>query len=589
MYSNKKRRAELVEFSTLLYDNFLHKIFMDRSLGIGDRNKILLYCFRHKGLSIHQTYIMSGPSKNNKRSISMVIQRLKNKKYITNATVDAKSYAAYIITEDGIEYCKQLIPSLFDSIFPNQDMVSDGYTFSLDEIIEYLASKCISISPSYWKHYLATRDINTYLLSSFLANKKYTYNTEVCLDANGSPVSLYALSLNGVANTTHPLRCDGLLTYPLTNCERNMNFFVELDTGSQRSQIIKEKIENYMEYYLNSRSFTPLSSILFSLNSQISETQEKIKVKKGSYGSKEYYYLHELGTITNILHLIYNKDTSNYTLRDTLNALQALDKDNIISSLQNLNQTVSYFSNEFPSKKANLTVSDLRKCYYNNKELTTEEKEAILATKYYDKYLTRRNLIHSAISKIADLDKYFLKGFSLYTVPNYDIDGTFPYLLPEMFQFKSKLKRMLSSLNLADMMDIPEYQPLYSVNGLDYGLRNSYTFTNTGLHVIIENITDDLGGKARISYLLNNYETAPAPLKSSKIICFLDNRSIDTVKEMYLKSKLGNKLASCCGSRCIKDTFEVMFASYDTIKTSGSLFTFSLNGDVIFKEKDQDN
>jgi hypothetical protein len=585
--TNEIYKADLAEYSYLIYEKFLHKVFLDSNIDVPERHQILLYCFLHRGISYSQLTTLFGNSIQKKKSTTMVIKRLRDNDYLIslknlktlNNNYGDSSENTYLITAAGVNYCSQLLLNLFPEFMPMENLTTSEHKFTLKEILDYLSIRCMSNIPAYWNHYLAARDVNTFLLSSSFSNIDYSYETEVGISESGIPATLYSRALLGVGKLNYPVRCDAMLTYPLSKENCSMRFFLEQDTGKQRSALLIDKVNNYISYYLGTNSFSPTTSLLFCLNTKVDEDKREFAAVKGGYGTKEYYYSFALECAFDLLSINLPGGLSCQTVGEAIAYLREMERDERLSP--SLNQLLTYFSGAAAINET-MSLTMLKKQYYNNRNEITEKRAVILAGLHLQKYMSRRSLLHRSLDPIIGLEDYFLKGFSIYTVPNYDFDGTFPYLLPEMFQFRNKLKRMFVSLNMIDSKTIPNYEPFYTIVENEIVMRNSYYFQEENLHIIIENITDDLGGLYRVRKLLNQV-SLPSSLISSKLLCLCDNLTLDAVKEIYLDTIMGKKLSLRCGSSCKKDDFEVLFATYDTIRSSGSLFTFSSDGSIVYK------
>lgn len=582
-----KFKAELAEYSYLTYEKFLHNVFLDNSLDIPERNQILFYCFLHKWMSYSQLMRMFGGAVNN-RAVTMKAKRLRDNKLLvfqkdiagSSARYDDKENI-YVMTAAGVKYCQELIRDIFPKLLPDETFKKDEYTFSLDMVLTYLGDRCNEKNVTYLNHYLATRDIESYLLSSPNSSLEYSFDTEVGIDTNGNTVSIFTRTLLGCGNNVSPIRSDGYLAYPLDGKDKKylLKFFIELDTGSQRSSLVVDKVRNYLSRYLSSTNFSPLSSLLFSLQTSVKEERNKIKEAAGGYGSRDFYYSLALECTFDMLKTQLPDSVQFNTVGDAVNMLKGLERDGKITP--SLSLLLKYFSTAAIANK-NIPLSTIKTHYYTWRDEVAEKRLNVKNEIHGRKYLNRRNLIHSNIDEVAGLNEYLLKGFSIYTLSNHDLESTLPYLLPEMFQFKMKLRRMCLGLNLINMSDQLYYEPLYLVKGSEFVLRNSYTGNDKDFHIIIENISDDLGGLNRIKHLLS-LEIVPTSLLTSKIICLIDNTSMEEIKGIYLGSKIGEVLSTSCGSSCVRGKFEIMFATYETIRSSGSLFTFSSNGEIVYK------
>lgn len=581
--ANDIYKADLSEYSYKIYEKFLHKVFMENNRKISKRHKTLLYCYLNRCVSTSQISIFFGDSKLNVKSNSMMMDRLFKSDYINLYTDTRKSSGKkleniYVITSTGIKYCNGLISSLFPILLPDESFKYSGHEFSLKEVIEYLNVRCETKLPVYIEHYLGSRDVFAYLLSNPLTKGNYSFETEVGISESGIPVSLYSRSLLGFNMFSHPIRSDAVLTYPLPKENDNLRFFIELDTGTQRSSILTNKIQNYLDNYLNTNSFSPMSSLLFCLQTKVDDSRKELLNLKRGYGVRDYYYLVGLEFGFNMMASVLPNGGKIQTVGDALRYLDRLKKQGNLNATDEL--VYKYFE-ETTIIDGATPLEGLKNNYHVIQDVLASKKAEILEDLHRKAYLNRKDILHKSANSLTNMEEFFLKGFSLYTVPNFSMANTFPYLLPEMFGIRDKLSSVFSSMGLVNDNSLPGYRPFYKVDNDGFVLKNSYLFELERVHVIIENISDDLGGYYRIRHLLNQ-PSLPSSLMSSKIICLYDDNSFDMVRDMFVSTSIGKVLMARDGSRSIDNNFEVLFASYNTIKTSGSLFVFNDKGEAVY-------
>lgn len=585
--NNEKFRASLSEYSYLVYEKFLHKVFMDIDFDVPQRQQIMLYCFLHKSISTQQLSVLYGGSRLKVKSTYMIVKRLRDSDYLikydeikdtgkTNTTEPI-----YVITAAGVKFCKELILSLFPQMMPEEMFSYSDYSFTLEEIIEYLSNRSNTDIPVYIDHYLGTRNVNTYLLSHPFCEQTFRYETEVGIAESGTTVSLFTRSLLGI-NNTYQIRCDALLKYYLPEMDDYVRFFIELDTGTQRSAILKEKIQGYVDNYLDTNSFSPNDSLLFCLQTKVNESHRELKKLKSNVGSKDYYYLMMLEFGCNMMSSVLPEEQGLKTVGE---AIQYLDRLNNYGRLGSTDKSVYNYFKDTAAIDMSTPLSELKNNFGASRDRLNNKRKHVLNKLHMHSYYTRRNLLHRCANSISELSYYFLKGFSLYSAPDYNLDSTVPYLLPEMFDFRSKLTNLFASFNLVSKTSPLSYRLLYRIgkeNKDGFVLKNSYYFMKERLHVIVENISDDLGGLYRINHLLNQ-PSIPSSLISSKIICLVDDTSKDKIKNMYVSSPLGKYLMKNDGSRTNQSKFEILFITYESVKTYGSFFTYDLDGNVVYK------
>lgn len=580
IYDNDYYKLDLAKHSYRIYDKFLHKVFLNSFVTIPERHLILLYCFLHKAISHRQVLMLFGNNTlNKKNALYMVLKRLRDNGYMSrqyNEDRKSKDENSYFITPTGVKYCMDIIRSLFSDCMTSEELTINNHMYSLDEILEYLSARNKDISPGYWNHYLSSRDVYTYLLSSNFTNMDFLFETEVGISENGIPITSYECLSPRDKKISFPIRSDALLTYPLA--DDKIKIFIELDTGSQSSTLLADKIKNYKNFYLETESFSPTSSLLFCLKTTANPGQDKLKSLKGRFNIKEYYYLHALQSSFELLRIVNPDCPSCETVGEAIFYLNELEQAKGLG--ENIKQVLTYFTKKIESYKTT-PLSTAKNKYFDRRNDATEKRTSIVEKDHVRKYHKRRALLHRSVNKVSGLKTYFLQGFSLYTVSCYHMDETFPFLIPEMSRLQNIIKIILISIGQVNMHTIHKYDLLYKVGHM-FVMRNSYSFPEDNIHIIIENISDDYGGYVRIQHLLN-LEDIPSSLKSSKVICLLNSSFLEDIKKLYLESPIGKKLSDHCGSRFHKNKFEILFITYEDYCSSGRLFTFSSDGNIIYK------
>jgi len=574
-------KADLAEFSYYIYSKFLRLVFSNSD--IAGRHKILMYCFLNRCISKHQLSILFGNTKLKVKSTYMVVKRLMDNDYLCKYTHGSSSRkeaseAVYLITNSGIKYCKELVASLFPVLMPEETLAYSGHHFTLNEVIDYLSIRCQLKLPAYIEHYLGARDIYTFLLSYPIKND-YSFETEVGISESGLPVSLYTRSLLGINLNSYPVRCDGLLRYRLRGNDE-IRWYIELDTGTQRAAVLQNKLNNYIEYVLKSNSFTPLDSIVFSIQTKPGELNNPSDERKKGLGIRDYYYMVILEFAFNLMYTVLPKDTR---IRTVGEAIKYLERLHLYGELGPTDIMVYKYFRDADIIDRSAPLEGLKNNYHKYLDLKKERIAESFNERNQKKYVSRRKIIHKCSSSNDELGDYFRRGFSLYTVPNYCIGNTLPFLIPEMFDARDKICKIFSSAGLVGKDSFVGYRPFYKVDDDNFVLRNSYYFKKERLHIIVENITDDFGGLYRIRHLLN-YSSIPASLSSSKVICLYDDSSAGLVKETLSSTAmwqqvinmpgsriLDNDIKDSPGSRNLNNDFEILFVSYSSFAAAESL------------------
>lgn len=273
-----------------------------------------------------------------------------------------------------------------------------------------------------------------------------------------------------------------------------------------------------------------------------------------------------------------DKDRRLMTIDDLLSLIEKVNKGDQRS--KSLYKLVAYIKKR-PTYFSKITYAGLLDddYLYDLKKAKSEENEKmrVLQNKHF---VQRRSLLHQAVKEISDLNKAFLLGFSLYSVSSSDFSSTFYTLHPEIGGQIDSIMSELKSHKIIGANEIPEYQPYFVFDNNASILRSSYYFSDSKLHMVVENITNDLGGYYRILNLLE-YDKIPDRLLNTKVLCICDRNNINKFKEIYLKSNLANA--------CMHDTnstFEVLIITYYGQIYNGSML-YALRKEEKTYEKNQ--
>lgn len=573
-----KERANLAELSYRLFEKLVMKAFLDSSIELSYQTKIIFYCYLHKGISYRQIGIIFGDSNSQKNTMDTVLSRIIKKGFIQKFIYSASNETGYCITPKGITEGSKLVKDFFESNMSDEKLYSDYYDFTLDDIIEYLSNRCSACQPRYWQHYLASRDIYAYLLSGKISYSIFNYETEVPIEGSGRPASLYTRALFGL-NLKYELRCDGMLTFKMSEDMPLFRYFIEVDNGSQSSAVLADKVKKYVENYLETSEFNDATSLMFCINTINEKPISKNKKRVSS--TTDYYYGLLLVCVFDLLIAMGVEFRQNATINEVISFVKFINKKHSDS----LYQIIRYFNTKTSFYKDHMPVEDLYHMYNENmltrKNQISDEK----LERHYSKYITRRALIHRSVIDVPGLHNAFLKGFSFYTVSNYDLDKTFPYInLQITAWFKNKMIRMLMKYKLLNDTDDIVYKNNLYYERSNILLRNFYQIKSRGKGIVIENVSDDLGGFYRVKNLLESDEVSFYMLRNILLICVCDKKSVNNLKKKFLETKQGKVLSKLC-TDYIKDEFEVLFVTYEGMVNEQMFFTFSSIGEIIYKDK----
>lgn len=576
-----RKKAYLAQLSYNFYEDLLKKVFLDRSVDLNSRVKILLYCFFHKAISYKQTCVIFVDSYDSEKSLRTTFYRLVKNGLMKKVTYGKGDGYGHYITSKGIEICSVQVKEFHKQYMKNEKLSIYNYEFTIDEIVNYLRNRCSSCQPKYWRHFLATRDIFAYLLSGKSFSNDFYYETEVAIDPSGTPVSLYTRSLLGL-DLKYQIRSDGMLTYKTVEVfggSQILKFFIEVDNGSQSSSVISDKVRKYLGNLVESIGFKENASLMFCINTEVASDKDIGKDIPIKSSTSDYYYGRLLVVVYDLLQSFGVLFRSEATIDDVISVIEDCNIDGVSEAM---NQVIEYFRYKTSFYKEDILVSDLYDLYKERIEKRQLYINIEKERRHHKKYLVRRALIYSSINEIQGLHDAFLKGFSLYTVSNYNLDKTLPYVNIEFTYKKIDLLKIIAKYGLFLYSDGFDYKICLKKENIL--LRNFYYSKENDKGIAIENISDDLGGFYRVKNLLESDEIPPYILNNVILVCICDSSSIDDLKEQYLNTKQGRLLSESC-TDYIKYKFEVLFITYEKIFAESKFFTFSQTGNIVYKDK----
>lgn len=560
--SNNYHKADLVAFTYQLLAELLNQLFKNYTRNIPDRKRkiVLLYCLIYKAISAKQVYIIM--DKKNYKATDMVMRRMVNKGIIKKFIYNRNDEAAYCLTTKGRNESIKLTRQLINFYGMENNLSSDSNVFRIEEVVEELKAISASNQPKYWGHYFASRDIYIYLLSQERIHVEY--ETEVAIK-DGVPVSLYERTLIGSGLRYH-LRCDAMIKYNKYS-DNKYAFFMELDNGTQNITVLVDKIKKYLLNFVDTSGFAPETALLFLINNNISNVdlyrKNDIKIS-----SREYYYSNELFCVHEMLINSSVKIQEDCTVDEVLSVLRKMIK--VGRSTKKLKQLMDFFEAKSNLFSKEMRVCDLNSIYSNTVKRRNKENYKINSNMQKDKYLARRSTIHKAAMAIPGLIDAFLRGFSLFTAANFNLDNTLRYICVKLTDNWAILLAMLYFSGFYKNNELPIMKPyIFLENGR--ALKNYYYFSYDDLGVIMENVSDDLGGYYRIWSLLNQ-DDIPESLCNTKVICISDSISLENIKAEFVITKQGKVLANL-SSEEIGSGFDILFVIYENIHDKGH-FTY---------------
>lgn len=562
------------------YELLLHHIFLkdSYSLSINDDKKfcVLYYCLTYRYITARQLS-ESGLFKNvSNEGLNMLLKRLYTNGYMTQdkAVINERAESVYILTLKGSNYCLSLLDSYMTKT-TNKEIL-DIYAQLKGAPLEYLVTR-YSFKPSNnYSHILGIRSLNLYLLTNPYSNVYYRYTLEVPVKQNGSVASLSERSEAKLKLRNKSIIADALLEYPVDNLI--FRFFIEQDTGSQRSAVIQKKIRNYINGVIGAVTHKELNSLVFSIGIPYSpKMYQSIEETPCSSMARDYVSLSELIVAVHGNFSICNDDLSNVKISFIIPILRQFC---LQYSSSNFYKNALVYYESINVSYPNLTIADAYSMINQQKKLEGRTINNRKKSYLHSKFLARRKSIYSIATEMADCKDAFLEGFSLYCTNAHDHNSVFPYLNPELFNGRKLFETIVS---LCIMKDTPITSIIYnSIKGNKlkdgYVLKNHYCFNNI-FNLYVENISDDLGGFHRVSHYLNHPTWHHG---TGVLLCIVSDKDIDLARQLYTNTIYTNYILEHPGALCNKesDTFslQVLFMRYSELGQKFSFFTFDQNG-----------
>lgn len=391
-------------------------------------------------------------------------------------------------------------------------------------------------------HMVSVRDVGAYCLR-VLDFKPFVYRTECRFFENGS--FLKEGTPRALASTAQI--CDGYVEFhPVTreHCDQQA-VYVEQDMGTQsRGYLRKNKLIRYLDFVRYSFQRPPaLVTLLFSFQTRVGF---HVSGKKGaqaddSAGSRQRYAPALRQELVIRAYEAYGErwgDTLLSVFREkteeTMLACPAV-RTHLKHELELFDSILS--RNEFATISYCVDQVGAGNRTENGSFGKLEPRD-----RFY--YKTRRLEIYEESQQIKGFKDMLLEGYSVMFAHNKSLYLTMPCLIPALsgvcpdtrtvFPMSVNTFRLCGFLARIYGFEIPflDYQPFARSN--ERLFRNYYYNAKLSLHVVLENISDDLGGRARVMEYLANPSFS---LFRGYLLCLVEDDWLDPLEEPVRKRR----------------------------------------------------
>lgn len=412
----------------------------------------------------------------------------------------------------------------------------------------YRNRKSLSVSREVM-HTIASNDVGIHCFS-VLHTLPFLFRTECRLFENGEFMSAYEMKMNRQSLKSTAQIADAYLEFQSLSRFSSSNFavFVEQDMGTQSGTYLRTtKLVPYMNLVRFSfRKDTALVTLLFTLH-----TSSRFNVKRSQTSSPSVVVFHQ-SLCQEITARSYESfgDTWQETPLADLRSLTISTKENCPSIQSHLQHEIDMFDRMIEEDPA-ITIGKFLS--YSSSSHKNSDNSLEFSSRDIFYYKKRRDELFREALSVDGLREELLNGLSICCIHNKQICDNIACLIPELSpQFQGistdiaphstttervlRIARFYFSTSLADL----QYEPFIRSDGFTF--RNHYFNESASIHILIENISDDLGGRTRVLNYLNN------PLFAAfrgYLVCLVSDDWLDeTDAREHLRDTLFYRLAS---------------------------------------------
>lgn len=304
----------------------------------------------------------------------------------------------------------------------------------------------------------------------------------------------YAPPVNPYSEKEHPPRCDAKLE------TAHHTYYLEQDNGTQGDAALENKLNQYLNSDLFLGTALKKNRLVFTSTAELKEKP----------AGKPPYTVYRL-----LLKTIRIWDTLEQTTGTTCDftgiCRQIKEGSHPASTLLSAAErsVLLNLSLQYPTHSL-ADMVELKKQYLHDSTAADNKKAEQDAL--FQKRLEQRFFRLAEDHKNATLLYRLHQGMHLYVLPNHRIKDGLPYLFPDDYNFSDKLLQFLYRKGLYNI-ESWTYHPLHQLRD---NTETIYWFSNVLTSdkqdfIIFEDISHDIGGRARIRYFLSTHHgTGPA-------------------------------------------------------------------------------
>lgn len=500
-------------------------------------NRVLLYLYINGVASKEQLANLCCYKGENIKAFTVILNRLSHKSQIEKYVADNEDnkITLYYLSKKSVNNISSVFCEIFkEGIVSNSrlkelyEFLCNGETVNIDDCCKYLSDRNekVSFSKKYLTHTLGARDVPLAFLSNVGYSSPYSFSCfhEVDFDAAGEP-KLVELFRKGMESHKGEVRSDAALSFYIGNNYGNpLNFYIEHDTGSQGSAVLREKIRKYKEHVflpLLNRKVSEVPYLVFS-HSGISGEEEEIVTS--DFTMKERYLAMGVSLAASIYMSMQEEcyGFSLYEFREYVSSIALTNRD-ASSFMPFIDKCIEQLGGE------KNTIDLIEKINAVPRTYSTSREDMIMR-RHEIHFNNRRNLLFNAIDEQEGIEDLFLAGASICAVSNLRSSAARTFL-PECIGVSAFLSQFFSSPSgKVGATSLRATFPFSLPDGKGITLRNVYTLSD-GRQVCVENIGDDYGAYHRVKYLLEN-NFAPC-----EILCIFSNTDTERIRALFQKHK----------------------------------------------------
>lgn len=474
--------------------------------------------------------------------------------------------------------CKILIGSSYTDVYT---LTTQGATYCREELPKFLKNQtffdlsisndCIEIMYHRFINQHAKKNMNHYIqllytvIYSITGHRLCYHDVEAFINQIGivlTPADKLALAQNK-SHQIVKVKSDVYLKYVYNNYTTEL--FVEQDMSTQRSNILANKMEAYCRYVHASCNGKSLQNLVFSLYRPYEIPSTTIT---------PLHISHLRCAIACALHSnefkkgIYKLET--FPLERVCEILRQ-DIENIMNSKYMVDYKLFFISTEkiINDLLCNGEAKTISHLSWLLKERNIDRSSQVKQLEYdqiLKGYISRKKAIFQAALANDEIVTSMKQGFSICTMPSKYASQYLSYFGYGMGKWDDGIRfAQASNPFICASEEVTNYEPLTDTLQADgYVLRNHFIY-DTGEHVYVENISEDIGGYVRVQEYM---QTLRFSGHEGTLLCLVNDEpdALSMAYQLWYNTNYVNALAT----KILP--LEVAFVKYNKITEYESLF-----------------